>query len=111
MLNLTLGDKRTHVSILDQKLNVKRELFGNIVNRKLTFFGYTTRSKNNRLVPDILQGKIEGRQGRGIPRICYIDNVRQWTEMKVGPVIQACQDRDLVRKAVRAANAHVDDAV
>ena len=93
MLNLTWRDKRTHVSILDQ-LKVKRELFGNIVKRKLTFFGHIMRSKNNRLVPDIIQGKIEGRRGRGRPRICYIDNVRQWTEMKMGPVIQACQDRE-----------------
>ena len=108
-----LEDKRTHVSILDQ-LKVKRELFGNVVKRKLTFFGHTIRSKNNRLVPDIIQGKIEGRRGRGRPRICYMDNVRQWTEMKMGQVIQACQDReawrDLVRKAARAANAHPDDA-
>ena len=113
MLNLTWRFKRTHVSILDQ-LTVNRELFGNIVKRKLNFFGFSMRSKNNILIPDILQGKIEGRRGRGRPRICYIDNVRQWTEMKMGPVIQACQDReawrDLVRKAARAAIANPDDA-
>ena len=78
------------------------------------FFSRTIRSKNNRLVPDIIEGKIEGRRGRGRPRICYMDNVRQWTEMKMGPVIQACHDRqgwrELVRKAARAANAHPDDA-
>ena len=84
LLNLTWRDKRTYVSILEQ-LNVKRELFGNIVKRKLTFLGYTIRSKNNRLVPDIIEGKIEGRRGRGRPRICYMDNVRQWTEIKIGP--------------------------
>ena len=113
LLNLTWRDRRTHVSILKQ-LNVTRELFGNIVKRKLTFFGHTIRSKNHRLVPDIIEGKIEGRRGRGRPRICYMDNVRQWTDMKMGPVIQACHDRqgwrELVRRAARAANAHPDDA-
>ena len=45
LLNLTWRDRRTHVSILKQ-LNVTRELFGNIVKRKLTFFGHTIRNKN-----------------------------------------------------------------
>ena len=46
ILNLTWRDKCTHVSILDQ-LKVKRELFGNIVKRELTFFSHTMKSKNN----------------------------------------------------------------
>ena len=49
---------------------------------------------------------------RGRPRVYYKDNVRQWTDMKIGPVTQACQDRearrDLEMKAARAANAHPD---
>ena len=113
MLNLTWRDKRTHVSILNQ-LNVKRELFGNIVKRKLTFFGHTIRNKNTRLIPDIIEGKIEGRRGRGRPKISYMDNIKQWTDRKMGDVIQACHDRerwrDIVRMAARAANAHPDDA-
>ena len=72
------------------------------------------RRKNLKLVPDIIQGKIEGKRGRGRPRICYMDNVRQWTEMKMSSVIQACHDwegwREIVKKAARAANAHPDDA-
>ena len=113
MLNLTWKDRRTHVSILNQ-LNVKRELFGNIVKRKLTFFGHAIRNNNTRLIPDIIEGKIEGRRGRGRPKISYMDNIKQWTNKKMGEVIQACHDRerwrDIVRMAARAANAHPDDA-
>ena len=113
LLNITWRDKRTHASILEQ-LNVKRELFGNIVKRKLTFFGHIIRNKNSRLVPDIVEGKIEGKRGRGRPRICYIDNIKHWTEKSLSEVIQACHDREgwreLVRKAARTANAHKDDA-
>ena len=72
------------------------------------------RSKNLKLVPYIIQGKLEGKRGRGRRRICYMDNVRQGTEMKMCSVLQACHDREgwreIVRKAARAANAHPDDA-
>ena len=114
LLNITWKNKRTHNSILDE-LKVKRELFGNIVKRKLTFFGHTIRSSNCNLVSDIIQGKIEGRRGRGRPRINFTDNIKQWTEIgKLNEVIQACHNREqwreTVRMASRAANARPDDA-
>ena len=113
LLNITWKDKRSHNSILSE-LGIKRELYGNIVKRKLTFFGHTIRNNKCRLVPDIIEGKIEGRRGRGRPRICYMDNIKQWTDLKMNEVIQACHNRErwreLVRKAARAANAHPDDA-
>ena len=93
LLNITWRDKRTHTSILEQ-LNVKREFYGNIVKRKLMFFGHIIRNKNNRLVPDIIEGKIEGKRGRGRPRICYTDNIILWSEKKMGDVIQACHNRE-----------------
>ncbi len=75
----------------------------------LTFFSHTIRNNKCQLVPDIIQGKIEGRLGRGRPRICYIDNIKQWTDLKMSEVIQACHHRErwrsIVRKAARAANA------
>ena len=114
LLNITWKNKRTHESIL-KELKVKRELFGNIVKRKLTFFGHTIRNNKCRLVSDIIQGKIEGKRGRGRPRISFNDNIRQWTEQrKMNEVIQACHNRErwreTVRKAARAANARPDDA-
>ena len=113
LLNITWQNKRSHNSILSE-LGVKRELYGSIVKRKLTFFGHTIRNNRCRLVPDIIEGKIEGRRGRGRPRTCYMDNIKQWTDLKMNEVIQACHNRErwreLVRKAARAANAHPDDA-
>ena len=114
LLNISWKHKRTHNSILEE-LNVKRELFGNIVKRKLTFFGHTIRNNNCRLVSDIIQGKIEGKRGRGRPRINFTDNVKQWTEIgRLNDVIQSCHNRErwreTVRLASRAANARQDDA-
>ena len=114
LLNITWKNKRTHESIL-KELKIKRELFGNIVKRKLTFFGHTIRNNKCRLVSDIIQGKIEGKRGRGRPRISFNDNIKQWTEQrKMNEVIQACHNRErwreTVRKAARAAKARPDDA-
>ena len=96
------------------ELGVKREVYGSIVKRELTFFGHTIRNNKCKLVTDIIEGKIVGRRGRGRPRICFMDNIKKWTELKMHEVIQACHDRErwrvLVRKAARAANAHPDDA-
>ena len=84
------------------------------VKRKLSFFGHQIRSKNSRLVSDIAQGKIEGKRGRGRPKISYMDNMKQWTGMSMRETIHACYDREewrkVVMKAARAANALEDDA-
>ena len=113
LLNVTWRQRRTNESILEE-LKVKRELFGNIVRRKLSFFGHQIRSKNSRLVSNITQGKIEGKRGRGRPKICYMDNMKQWTGMSMSDAIHACYDREgwrkIVMKAARAANALEDDA-
>ena len=62
-------DRRTNVSILEQ-LNTKRELYGIVMKRKLTYFGHFSRSKST-ITKDILQGKIEGKRNRGRPRSSY----------------------------------------
>ena len=80
----------------------------------MSFFGHQIRSKNSKLVSDITQGKIEGKRGRGRPKISYMDNMKQWIGMSMSDAIRACYDREgwrnIVMKAVRAANDLEDDA-
>ena len=113
LLNVTYKDRKTNISVL-QDLNTERELFGQVVKRKLTYFGHLSRKKNLNLTKCIVQGKPEGKRGQGRPRMSYIDNVRQWTGLSAHAAFQAALDRDgwreVTRKAVRAANALMDDA-
>ena len=36
---------------------------------------------NSSITKIIVQGKAEGKRGRGRPKISYMENVRQWTVM------------------------------
>ena len=113
LLNVTYKDRKTNVSVL-KDLNTERELFGLVVKRKLSHFGHVSRKKNLNLTKCIVQGKPEGRRGQGRPRMAYIDNVKQWTGLSAHAAFQSALDRDgwrkVTRKAVRAANAPMDDA-
>ena len=113
LLNVTYKDRRTNTSILNE-LNIKRKLYGQVVKRKLTYYGHLSRKKNLNLTKCIVQGKPEGKRGQGRPRMAYIDNIRQWTGLSAHAAFQAALDRDgwreVTRRAVRAANALMDDA-
>ena len=113
LLNVTYKDRRTNESVLSD-LKTKRELFGVVVKRKMSYFGHMSRKKNLNLTKTIVQGKPEGRRGKGRPRTAYIDNIKQWSGLSAQRAFQAAQDRDgwrtLTRKAMRAANAQMDDA-
>ena len=112
LLNVTFKDRRTNLSILDQ-LKTKRELYGIVVKRKMTYFGHMSRSKST-ITKDIIQGKIEGRRNRGRPRSSYMDNIRQWTNLSTHEAFQATSDRVAWRekcwRATQAANLSTDDA-
>ena len=112
LLNVTFKDRRTNLSILDQ-LKTKRELYGIVVKRKMTYFGHMSRSKST-ITKDIIQGKIEGKRNRGRPRSSYMDNIRQWTNLSTHEAFQATSDRVAWRekcwRATQAANLSTDDA-
>ena len=113
LLNITYKDRRTNASVLVE-LKTTRQLYGSIVKRKLNFFGHMSRNKNCTITKDIVQGKIEGKRGKGRPRIAYMDNIREWTGLTSQAAFQATRDREAwrekCRKASRAANASTDDA-
>ena len=110
---MTYKDRRTNVSILNE-LNSEKELFGQVVKRKLTYYGHLSRKKNLNLTKCIVQGKPEGKRGQGRPRMAYIDNIRKWTGLSAHAAFQVALDRDgwrdVTRRAVRVANALTDDA-
>ena len=79
-------EKRTDESIL-KELDAKRELVNFIKKRKLSFIGYACRGKCS-LMKDIMQGKVEGKRGRGRPRMQYIDNAKSWTGKSASEIFE-----------------------
>ena len=77
MVRVSWREKRTDESIL-KELDTKRKLVNFIKKRKLSFIGHACRSKCS-LMKDIMQGKVEGKRGRGRPRMQYIENAKSWT--------------------------------
>ena len=55
-------EKLTNEKVLC-KLNTKRQLLYNIRKRKMSFFGHIKR--HNTILKQILEGKLEGKRGRG----------------------------------------------
>ena len=95
-------------------LNTYQQLDGIVVKRKMSYFGHMSRKKNLNLTKTIVQGKPEGKRGKGRPRTAYIDNIKQWTGLSAHRAFQATHDREswrqTTRKAVQAANTLMDEA-
>ena len=112
LLRVSWKQKRTDENILTE-LGVKRQLLDTIKKRKLSFFGHICRNKCT-LMKDIIQGKMEGRRGRGRPKTAYMDNIREWTGRNNREIYAMTEDREewraAVQRAVRAANVSTSDA-
>ncbi|GFO05905.1 retrovirus-related pol polyprotein from type-1 retrotransposable element r2 [Plakobranchus ocellatus] len=112
LLRVSWKEKRTDEAILAE-LQVRRHLLESIRKRKLSFFGHICRSKCT-LMKDTIQGKLEGKRGRGRPRAAYLDNIKTWTRRNSTEIYTMTERREewreLVQKAVRAANASRSDA-
>ena len=49
--------------------------------RKLTYAGHVLRGSSGETHLLILEGRVEGRRGRGRPRTSWIDNIKEWTNI------------------------------
>ena len=111
MLRASWKEKRTDESVL-KELGTKRELVNFIKKRKLSFIGHACRSKCS-LMKNIMQGKVEGKRGRGRPRMQYIDNAKSWTRKSASEIFETTANRDgwreTLSEAVRAANVQHSD--
>ena len=62
-------------------LKVQPELLNTVKKRKLQYFGHTVR--HNSLCKSILEGKVEGRRGRGRPPRKWMDDIKEWCQDKL----------------------------
>ena len=110
---VSAGERKALMKSILKELGTKRELVNFIKKRKLSFIGHACRSKCF-LMKDIMQGNVEGKRGRGRPRMQYIDNAKSWTGKSASEIFETTADRDgwreTVGEAVRAANVQQSDA-
>ena len=76
MKRISWMEKRTDISIL-QDLDIKYELIGHVLKRKLSYFGQLGSDHGCQLTKTVVEGYVEGRRRRGRPRTQYIDHIKQ----------------------------------
>ena len=57
---------------------MKKRLFTIIQMRKLKYFGHINRHSS--MQTSLLNGRVNGKGGRGRPRTSWTSNVKEWTE-------------------------------
>lgn len=78
MLRISWTDRLTNEEVLSL-LNKDRELIRLIKIRKTSYFGHIMRGSKYEQLQLILQGKIEGRRGRGRKQMSWLQNIKEWT--------------------------------
>ena len=83
--------KLTNVQIL-RMLNTKRQLLYNIKKRKMSFFGHIKR--HDSILKQSLEGKLEGKRGKGRPRLAWVDNIKKWAGCDMAECTRLTRDRE-----------------
>ena len=94
MGKISWKQKMTNAQVLE-KFNTKRQLLDMIKCRKMSFFGHVKR--HNTIIKEILEGRMEGRRGRGRPRAAWPVNIRTWADCNLAECTRRARDRGLWR--------------
>ena len=74
MQNISWKDHMTNEYVLDQ-INEKRKLVNTILERKKRWLGLILRGES--IVKEVIEGRMEGKRGRGKPRIMMLDDFKR----------------------------------
>ena len=61
--------------------------------RKLQWFGHVVRQGADSLAKTILEGMVDSKRNRGRPEKSWMNNIIEWTGMKVVDLIKSARDR------------------
>lgn len=76
MLKISYVDRITNKEVM-VRAGVKRELLSTITKRQLNFLGHVLRKEGLECL--VLQGRMEGKRGRGRPRTTFMDRIKKVT--------------------------------
>ena len=91
MLRISWKEHKTNGDVL-HKMKTKRSLLNTIKKRKCQYFGHIIRGDGVQRL--LMEGRINGRRGRGRPRTMWTDNIKEWTKMSYNDCIRVAQDRE-----------------
>ena len=98
LLRVPWTSRRTNEWVLGQ-IKTERSLLNTIRKRQLTYYGHINRADNS-LEKLIMQGKIEGKRGRGRPATKWFDNIKTMTTRSVYQLNKDTKDRAGWRRQV-----------
>ena len=84
MLKISWTDKMSNKEVL-RRANANRQLMKTIRQRLLQFFDNIHRV--------LIEGKINGKRGRGRPITSWVNNIVKWTGLDYPSVVRTAQDR------------------
>ena len=85
-------------------MKTKRSLLNTIKKRKCQYFGNIIRGDGLQRL--LMEGRINGRRGRGRPRTMWTDNIKElnelieWTKISHNDCIRVAQDRERWRSMI-----------
>ena len=94
MLGISWFQHKTNEYVLNKVFSLagpQEPLLSIVKRRKLSWFGHTTR--HDSLSKTILQGTLEGKRKRGRQRKCWMDNIKDWTQMNMAQLLKKANDR------------------
>ena len=90
MLRISWTRRVTNEEVL-RLADTKRSLFDTVRQRKLSFFGHLMR--HDSMQRDLLEGMVEGKRGRGRPRMQWSDNITHWIGLPLVQCKRMAQNR------------------
>ena len=85
-------EMKTNEQVLKDLGIKKTTLLNTIKQRQISYYGHTRRHET--LQKKILEGKIDGKRGRGRRRNCWTKNISDATGMKMNECCEAALDRE-----------------
>ena len=109
ILRVSWTERKTNDWVL-QKAGTEAQLLQSIRKRKLSYYGHILRKKGSCMEKELIQGTTSAQRKRGRPRMTWEDNIKKWTGLDNGDLLQSVEDRRNWRMIVhKAANPRTED--
>ena len=97
MLKISYMEHKSNDAVL-KRMKTEKQLINTIKQRKCSYFGHLIRRDGLQRL--LLEGRINGKRGRGRPRTMWMDNIKEWTKLNYNKSIRMAQDREKWRSMV-----------